>query len=203
MPSDYGDEAGEKLFDWMLRLGQDGGEAAIKASAERLKSAIKNIRGQIDDAPEMAAEEAREYARLNLSEFEELPDYRSLKEIIDEKLDADAIEHDFVEVDGHDHLIFRVEDAPEVDEMFQHLEEDVDKAAERAAEEQEKAKDKEIEKEVEQEQERDTKGYGKKEPNRDEEPLQDKAEAAREASKAYSAAKEAQHELERIEVKTR
>lgn len=39
MASDYGDEAGEKLFDWMLRMGQDASQDAIRASAERLKSA--------------------------------------------------------------------------------------------------------------------------------------------------------------------
>lgn len=37
MASDYGDEAGEKLFDWMLRMGQDASQDAIRASAERLK----------------------------------------------------------------------------------------------------------------------------------------------------------------------
>lgn len=198
MPSDYGDEAGEKLFDWMLRMGQDGGEAAIKASAERLKSAIKNIRGKIDEAPEMAAEETREYARLNLSEFEELPDYETLRQIIDERLNDAAIEHDFVKAGGHDHLVFRVEDAPEVDDMFKHLDEDVDKTAERAVEAREKSQEKEAEKEPSKD-----KGHAHDKPDRDEEPLQHKAEAAREASKAYSAAKEAEHELERVEVKAR
>ena len=94
MASDYGDEAGEKLFDWMLRMGQDASQDAIRASAERLKSAIRNLRGQID-GPLAEAERGgvREYARLNLSEFEELPDYASLREIIETRLDAAAIEH--------------------------------------------------------------------------------------------------------------
>lgn len=41
MASDYGDEAGEKLFDWMLRMGQDASQDAIvwtvplKAAAKR------------------------------------------------------------------------------------------------------------------------------------------------------------------------
>ena len=49
----------------------------------------------------------REYARLNLSEFEELPDYASLREIFDARLDAAAIEHDIANIDGHDHLSSR------------------------------------------------------------------------------------------------
>ena len=92
MASDYGDEAGEKLFDWMLRMGQDASQDAIRASAERLKSAIRNLRGQIDEPlTEAEREDVRDYARLNLSEFEELPDYASLREIIEARLDAAAI----------------------------------------------------------------------------------------------------------------
>ena len=126
MASDYGDEAGEKLFDWMLRMGQDASQDAIRASAERLKNAIRNLRGQIDEPlAETEHESVRDYARLNLSEFEELPDYASLREIIDARLDAAAIEHDIASIDGHDHLIFKVEDAPEVDEAFKKKEAEV------------------------------------------------------------------------------
>lgn len=178
MASDYGDEAGEKLFDWMLRMGQDASQDAIRASAEKLKSAIRNLRGQID---EPRAESGREYARLNLSEFEELPDYASLREIIDARLDAAAIEHDIASIDGHDHLIFKVEDAPEVDEAFKALERDADAACERAVNER---------------------GHDLN-AERDAEPLEQKASAAREASHAYQAAGKAEHEMERIEVKTR
>ena len=125
MASDFGDESGEKLFDWMLRMGQDASQDAIRASAERLKSAIRNLRGQIEEpAGEAEREGVREYARLNLSEFEGLPDYATLREIIDERLTDAAIEHDFVEVEGHDHLVFKVADAPEVDEVFGSLEHD-------------------------------------------------------------------------------
>ena len=108
-----------------------------------------------------------------MSEFEELPDYESLKAIIGERLDDAAIEHDFAKVDGHDHLVFRIADAPEVDEVFAGLEQDVDAELERACE------------------------------ARDQEPLEDKAKAAREASKAAHEAKDAAREVERVEVKSR
>ena len=172
MASDYGDEAGEKLFDWMLRMGQDASQDAIRASAERLKSAIRNLRGQIDEPlTEAEREDVRDYARLNLSEFEELPDYASLREIIE----AAAIEHDIANIDGHDHLIFKMEDAPEVDEAFKELEREADEACDRAVKERERDLNAE----------------------RDEEPLEQKAAAAREA------AGKAEHEMERIEVKAR
>ena len=155
MASDYGDEAGEKLFDWMLRMGQDASQDAIRASAERLKSAIRNLRGQIDEPlAEAEREGVREYARLNLSEFEELPDYASLREIIETRLDTAAIEE---------------------------LECDADAACERAV--KERGRDLNAE--------------------RDAEPLEQKAAAAREASQAHQAAGKAEHEMERIEVKAR
>lgn len=180
MASDFGDESGERLFDWMLKVGQNASEDAIKDAADRLKNAIKNLRGQIDE-PAQTEGLAREYARLNLSEFEELPDYDSLKEIIANRLDAEAIEHDVAAIDGHDHLIFKVADAPAVDGVFKELESSVDEAAGRAQAE--------LARKLTQE--------------RGEEPLERKAEAAREASKAHQATKEAAKEMERVEVKSR
>lgn len=181
MASDFGDESGEKLFDWFLRMGQDMSEEALRASAERLKGAIRNLRGNLEDAAPQQDEEVREFARLDMSEFEELPDYESLKAIIGERLDDAAIEHDFAKDDGHDHLVFRIADAPEVDEVFAGLEQDVDAELERACE----AREIELTE------------------ARDQEPLEDKAKAAREASKAAHEAKDAAREVERVEVKSR
>lgn len=181
MASDFGDESGEKLFDWFLRMGQNMTEETMRASAEKLKSAIKNLRGNIDpQAPEQDAE-PKEFARLNMTEFEELPDYDSLKEIIDGMLDEAAIEHDFAQVDGHDHLVFRIADAPEVDEVFAHLEESVDKCAQSAIEERDNKLTRE----------------------RDAEPLEVKALAAKEASKAAHDAAGRAQQIERVEVKSR
>ena len=181
MASDFGDESGEKLFDWMLRMGQDAGQDAIRASAERLRGAIRNLRGQIDENDQCEKSDVREFARLNMSEFEELPDYATLKEIIESRLDEAAIEHDFVKVDGHDHLVFRVAAAPEVDEVFANLDKDVNRACELACEQ----------KEHDLTEQRDT------------EPLEQKAEAAKAASKAAQQSKEATRQIERVEVKSR
>lgn len=57
MASDFGDESGEKLFDWFLRMGQDMSEEALRASAERLKGAIQNLRGNLEDAAPQQDEE--------------------------------------------------------------------------------------------------------------------------------------------------
>lgn len=36
MATDFGDESGEKLFDWMLRVGQEAGQEALAKSAKGL-----------------------------------------------------------------------------------------------------------------------------------------------------------------------
>ena len=43
MATDFGDESGEKLFDWVLRIGQDASEQAMLASAEKLKDVIRQV----------------------------------------------------------------------------------------------------------------------------------------------------------------
>ena len=72
-------------------------------------------------------------------------------------------------------------DAPVVDVVFGNLEHDVDRAAERACETRERELTEE----------------------RDQEPLEKKAEAAKAASKAAHEAKEATRQIEKVEVKTR
>lgn len=41
MASDYGDEAGGKLLDWMLRIGQEAGAEAMARSARELSERLE------------------------------------------------------------------------------------------------------------------------------------------------------------------
>ena len=43
MASDYGDEAGGKLLDWMLRIGQEAGAEAMERSARKLSDVSVNL----------------------------------------------------------------------------------------------------------------------------------------------------------------
>lgn len=58
MASDYGDEAGGKLLDWMLRIGQEAGAEARARSARELSERLAGIRGTIAGgrAEEVAAD---------------------------------------------------------------------------------------------------------------------------------------------------
>ena len=111
MTNDFGDDSGEKLVDWMIRIGQDAGEAAMMASGERLASAFRRARGE--DAIEGGAEPGRsvaEWAKLDLSEFTALPEYETIRQVIDKKLSREGIRHEFAPMPEGEHLVFMVED---------------------------------------------------------------------------------------------
>ena len=136
MASDYGDEAGGKLLDWMLRIGQEAGAEAMARSARELSERLAGIRGTIAGgrAEAMAAEGVPTYAKLSLEELSGLPEYATIKEVVSDKLRAASVEHHIIPGEGRDWLLFKVEDAPEVDEAFRQLEQETGKAAERARE---------------------------------------------------------------------
>lgn len=137
MPSDFGDESGEKLFDWMLRLGQEAGQAAMAHSAARVSMAFRNAVGEIGHGQSAAAgieraSEATEWAKLNLHEFKGLPEFETIKEIIDANLDREALSHEFFSEGKKSYLIFRVGDAPEVARCFDELAQETTQAAKKA-----------------------------------------------------------------------
>ena len=182
MSSDFGDESGEKLVDWMLDSGQDAGDAFMCSSAERLKSAFHRARTSSSALGDGASEERPEWAKLSMADFEELPGYDSLKELIDERLDADAIEHDFFrDEQRREWLLFKVEDAPDVSEAFRDLEQQTDKALEKSLQKRGKTR----------------------EQVRDEESLETRAKAAREASRSMDSGRDRERVLERFEMRSK
>ena len=136
MASDYGDEAGGKLLDWMLRIGQEAGAEAMARSARELSERLAGIRGTIAGgcAEAIAADGVPAYAKLSLEELSGLPEYATIKEVVSDKLRAASVEHHIIPGEGRDWLLFKVEDAPEVDEAFRQLEQETGKAADRARE---------------------------------------------------------------------
>ena len=177
MATDFGDESGEKLFDWMLRMGQDAGQDAIRDGANRFKSAIQHLRGQIDKGAERPSVDAPQYAKLNLAEFEEIPYYDSIKELINDRFADAAIDHEITKIGGHDHLVFNIADTIEVDELFENLADEIDGTVNRVCKRMKELQSAE----------------------RDEEPLEEKAEAAKEASKALSESRDVTRMIERTE----
>ena len=137
MTNDFGDDSGEKLVDWMIRIGQDAGEAAMMASGERLAIAFKRARG--DGAIEGGTEADRdvaEWAKLDMAEFQGIEDYDGIKAIIEDKLGAHGVESTWFPdpQTGKEYLLFRIADAREVWQSFDELAKETDSAKEKAAE---------------------------------------------------------------------
>ncbi|MFU0812336.1 MAG: PcfB family protein [Atopobium sp.] len=185
MADDFGDDAGQQIFDWALRLGLEGyrrgggpaGQRAVEEAIGRLEAALESARDAIGAQPEQsggAPKEARadaRFARLDMSEFAELEDGQRVISAVDAKLAANDIWHGMTEDGGTPWLVFKTADAPAVASAFDRLVSDTRAAAGRAAER------------IRQEQERDDRSRG---ADRDREPLKERAERARRASEAQS-----------------
>lgn len=185
MADDFGDDAGQQIFDWALRLGMEGyrrgggaaGQRAVEDAMERLEAALENARDAIGAKPEpsggapQAARTDARFARLDMSEFAALEDGQRIISAVDAKLAANDIWHGMTEDGGTPWLVFKTADAPAVACAFDQLVSDTKEAASRAAER------------IRQEQGRDDRSRA---ADRDREPLKDRAERARRASDVQS-----------------
>lgn len=176
MASDFGDEAGQELYDWMIRIGQDAGGKAMSDAAGKLVQALRNARSGI--GPETGAEAASrpEWAKLDMADFKEIPEYESIQAAISAKLDSEGLAHSFLDdqSNGKTYLLFRTEDARKLDECFGELIEQTEAAEQKASDELAREPKRQA-----REAERDH-GRGGEDP--DKEPLEKQAEYARAAS---------------------
>lgn len=172
MASDFGDEAGGELYEWMLRIGQDAGEQAMRDAAKRFSSALRNMRSGAERAagPE-AADAAPRWAKLDMTEIDELPDAQGARRALSERMDDAGVEHAYVAdpESGRNYLLFRTEDAPRLYSCIDELLEEIGETADRAADEI--ARQREAERSEEREAD-----------DPDKEPLDKRAKEAREAS---------------------
>lgn len=133
MADDFGDYSGEKLFDWILRMGQDAGGSAAMAAADKLKAALDNARKGVEAGGREAGGPAR-WAKLDMREFTSVEGWPTLQDIIDGKLDDCGIAHDWhKEAQGKTYLLFRAEDAPSLVRAFDEMSRAVDAAKEKAS----------------------------------------------------------------------
>ena len=176
MASDFGGEAGQELYDWMLRIGQDAGGKAMSDAAGKLVQALRNARSGLGSEAETADAERPEWAKLDMAEFKELPEYESVQAAISAKLESEGLAHSFLDdqSNGKTYLLFRIDDAEKLDGCLGDLIEQTEAAAERAADGLERKAERQP-----RETERDE-GHETGDP--DKEPLEKQAEYARAAS---------------------
>ncbi|MEF9877229.1 MAG: hypothetical protein RR842_12625 [Gordonibacter sp.] len=160
MASDFGDESGEKLFDWMLDVGERAGAQAMEDAASKLVSALRKARGDAG----LGDDEAK-WARLDMAEFKEIEDYATIREIIDAQLDKAGVAHELSMQGDKELLVFKVEDTPKVDKVFADMIEGAKGALGRAKVARSE--------------------FREKQKGRDEQPLDERSQQAREASAAH------------------
>ena len=197
MAEDFGDEAGQKLIDWATRIamyqvrvgGPSSGERAMRDAADQLTKALEAARDSLRDP---ASAEVRtegpalpEWAKLDLAEFQAMEGYDEIRSAIDAKLTSASLEHALYEEGGHAYLLFRAQDAPQVADCFDSLATQAREAADRAAERvREQHRDMEHHRDVE---------HG----DRDREPLEQRAQRARESAEAISSGETPERDLSR------
>lgn len=173
MATDFGDDAGGELYEWMLRIGQDAGEQTMRDAAGRLSSALRNMRGGAEAAAGEKIGDGRtpRWAKLDMAEIDALPDPAGVRRALDERMDDAGVEHAYVgdPAVGQSYLLFRTEDAPRLYSCIDELLEEIGETAERAAREVSRQREAE-------------RGDEREADDPDKEPLDKKAKAAREAS---------------------
>ena len=197
MAEDFGDEAGQKLVDWATRFamyhahigGADHGERAMREAADRLTRALESARDSLLDpaGAEVHTEGPAlpEWAKLDLHEFQELDGYDEIRSAIDIRLTSSSVEHALYEEGGHAYLLFRAQDAPRVADCFDSLATQAREAADRAAERV-------------REQHRDVERHRDiNHRDRDREPLEQRAQRARESAEAISGGEAPERDLSR------
>ena len=191
MAEDFGDEASQRLVDWATRIamyqvrigGPSSGERAMRDAAEQLTRALEAARDSLRD-PQSAEVRTNgpmlpEWAKLDLAEFQAMDGYEEIRSAIDLKLTSASLEHALYEEAGHAYLLFRSQDASQVAECFDQLAGQAWVAAERAAERvREQARD-----------------VGR--DDRDREPLEQRAQRARESAEAISGGEAPERDLGR------
>ena len=67
-----------------------------------------------------------------MREFEDLPEYETLADVVSSQLKKEGVEHAFANEGGKRFLVFKANEAPSVAQAFRRIEESIPEACERA-----------------------------------------------------------------------
>ena len=156
-----------------MRFGERMGERAMYARAGQMQRAFQNAtrEARATAGEEAPAEGRSEWAKLDMHEFQGIEDYEAIKGIIEDRLASHGVGSTWFPdpETGKEYLLFRIADAREVWQSFEELSRETDDACAKAAERIRERSEREPAK------------------ARDERTLDERAEEAREASKALEA----------------
>lgn len=139
MADDFGDDAGDKLLEWSIRIMIEHGRGRAREASSKLAGALRSAQKQIErGAPEKEAPDAAargEWAKLDLCEFEGIDGWDELEGVIGADLAGRGIAHEWFddEAAGKRYLLFRTGDARELATAFGNLADRAEQAHEQAA----------------------------------------------------------------------
>lgn len=135
MADDFGDDAGDKLLEWSIRIMIERGRLHARESSAGLAHALRDAQERV--APDCGApqgEERNGWAKLDVRDLASVEGWDDVRGAIDAELDARGIAHEWFE-DGRTggrRLLFRTGDARGLADSLGSLAEKVEAAHERA-----------------------------------------------------------------------
>ena len=136
MADDFGDDAGDKLLEWSMRIMIERGRLHARESSAGLARALRDAQERVSPgggAPQ--GEERNGWAKLDVRDLASVEGWDDVRAAIDAELDARGIAHEWFEDGrtGERRLLFRTGDARGLADSLGSLAEKVEAAHEQAA----------------------------------------------------------------------
>lgn len=135
MADDFGDDAGDKLLEWSIRIMIERGRLHARESSAGLARALRDAQERVaPDSGGPQGEERNGWAKLDVRDLASVEGWDDVRAAIDAELDARGIAHEWFEDGrtGERRLLFRTGDARGLADSLGSLAEKVEAAHEQA-----------------------------------------------------------------------
>lgn len=134
MADDFGDDAGDKLLEWSMRIMIERGRLHARESSAGLARALRDAQERVAPGGAPQGEERNGWAKLDVRDLASVEGWEDVRAAIDAELDARGIAHEWFEDGrtGERRLLFRTGDARGLADSLGSLADKVEAAHEQA-----------------------------------------------------------------------
>lgn len=134
MADDFGDDAGDKLLEWSIRIMIERGRLHARESSAGLARALRDAQERVAPGGAPQGEERNGWAKLDVRDLASVEGWEDVRAAIDAELDARGIAHEWFEDGrtGERRLLFRTGDARGLADSLGSLADKVEAAHEQA-----------------------------------------------------------------------
>ncbi|MCD8315840.1 MAG: hypothetical protein LUB61_00300 [Eggerthellaceae bacterium] len=115
MSTDFGEDSGTLLFDWMVKLGENSGRTAMRYAMNALINAFKKTNEEIE------VPSRNETAKVSMSDFEKIKSYPEIRSYMNSEFERHGIDARIEHEDEGDVLIFKTKDAKKLSVLIKNL----------------------------------------------------------------------------------